>query len=94
MIAKFTLIACVVIIILPLTGREKKPNGEILNPRALAEVRTYCIEKSALSGSDRYIVDGFLKTESKPKHLLTKLPWKLLRVAGMTIPMRLPRSSL
>jgi hypothetical protein len=78
MIAKLTLTACMLILTLPITGLAKKPSGEIPDRRALAEVRTYCIEKSGLSDSDRYIVDGFLKTESKPKHLLTKMPWKLV----------------
>jgi len=78
MITKLTLTACMLIFTLPITGLAKKPSGEIPDRRALAEVRTYCIEKSGLSDSDRYIVDGFLKTESKPKRLLTKMPWKLV----------------
>lgn len=78
MIAKLTLTACMLIFTLPLIGLAKEFSGEIPDRRALAEVRTYCIEKSGLSDSDRYIVDGFLKTESKPKHLLTKMPWKLV----------------
>ena len=76
MIARVTLTACMLIFTLSIVGLAKKLEGEILDRRALAEVRTYCIEKSGLSDSDRYIVDGFLKTESKPKHLLTKMPWK------------------
>ncbi len=63
---------------LAITVRAKNLKGEIPDRRALAEVRTYCVQKSGLSSSDRYILDGFLKTESKPKHLLTKLPWKLV----------------
>jgi hypothetical protein len=78
MIAKLMSAACALVITLPITGWAKKPSGEISDRRALAEVRTYCIEKSGLSGSDRYIVDGFLKSESRPKHLLTKMPWKLV----------------
>jgi len=78
MIAKLMSAACALVITLPIPGWAKKPSGEISDRRALAEVRTYCIEKSGLSGSDRYIVDGFLKSESKPKHLLTKMPWKLV----------------
>jgi len=78
MIAKLTLTACMLIFTLPITGLAKKPYGEISDRRALAEVRTYCVEKSGLSDSDRYLVDGFLKNEGKPKHLLTKMPWKLV----------------
>jgi hypothetical protein len=76
MIAKLTLTACMLISTLPIAGLAKKLEGEVLDRRALAEVRTYCIEKGGLSDSDRYLVDGFLKSESKPKHLLTKMPWK------------------
>jgi hypothetical protein len=78
MIAKLTLTVSMLIFVLPIAGLAKKPYGEVPDRRALAEVRTYCIEKSGLSDSDRFMVDGFLKTESKPKHLLTKLPWKLV----------------
>ena len=76
MIAKFMLTACMLIFTLPMAGLAKKLEGEVLDRRALAEVRTYCIEKGGLSDSDRYLVDGFLKSESKPKHLLTKMPWR------------------
>lgn len=50
------------------------PNGW-----ALAAVKTYCIDKSKLSGRDRRMVDNFVISESKPKHLLAKLHWKLIK---------------
>jgi hypothetical protein len=62
---------------IPVCGKEKKPGGEVVDWAALAQVASYCIDKSQLSGSDRYLLDGFVKAESKPKHLLTKLPWKM-----------------
>jgi len=80
MFNKGALTVCLLLTASPVTGREKKPTGEILDRQALTEVRSYCIDESDLSDSDRYIVDGFLKTESKPKRLLTKMPWK--RVEG------------
>lgn len=79
--SKFTqaaLMASALIIAMPAFSRDKKTAGEIPNPRALAEVQSYCINKSELSGWDRHIVEDFVKSESKPKHLLTKLPWKLV----------------
>lgn len=63
---------------IPAISQVKKPTGEIPKPQDLAKVQTYCIDKSGLSGPDRYLIDGFVKTESKPKHLLAKLPWKLV----------------
>lgn len=73
-----TLTVCMVLIAFPIFGREKKVGGEIFDQRALTEVQSYCIEKGGLGDSDRYLVDSFLKVESKPKHLLTKMPWKLV----------------
>jgi hypothetical protein len=62
----------------PAISQVKKPTGEIPNRQELAKVQTYCVNKSGLSNTDRYLIDGFVKTESKPKGLLTKLPWKLV----------------
>ena len=86
MLNKGTLTVCMLLIAFPITAREKKLNGEILDRRALTEVRSYCIEEGGLSDSDRYIVYGFLKAESKPKHLLTKMPWKLVEGCGTGSP--------
>ncbi len=86
MLNKGTLTVCMFLIAFPITGREKKPGGEVLDRRALTEVSSYCIEEGGLSGSDRYLVDGFLKAESKPKHLLTKMPWKRVEGCGSGSP--------
>ncbi len=61
-----------------LTAKDKTPAGEIRNPQALAKIRSFCVDTGGLSDFDRRIVKDFLKAESKPKHLLTKLPWKLV----------------
>jgi len=61
-----------------LLASDKPPAGEIENPRALAVVGSYCVDTTDLSGFDRHLVKDFLKAESKPKHLLSKLPWKLV----------------
>jgi hypothetical protein len=82
MLNKGTLTVCMLLIAFPITGREKKIEGEVFDQQALTEVGSYCVEEGGLSDSDRYLVDGFLKTESKPKHLLTKLPWKLVEGCG------------
>jgi hypothetical protein len=86
MLNKGTLTVCMLLIAFPITGGEKTPKGEVFDRRALTEVRSYCVEEGGLSDSDRYLVDGFLKTESKPKHLLTKLPWKLVEGCGTGSP--------
>ena len=61
-----------------LTASDKPPTGQITNPQALAQVRSFCVDTEALSKFDRHLVKDFLKAESKPKHLLAKLPWKLV----------------
>lgn len=86
MVNKGTLTVCMLLIAFPITGREKEPKGEVFDRQALTEVRSYCVEEGGLSDSDRYLVDGFLKAESKPKHLLTKMPWKLVEGCGAGSP--------
>jgi hypothetical protein len=86
MLNKGTLTVCMLLIAFPITGAVKKPKGEVFDRQALTEVRSYCVEEGGLSDSDRYLVDGFLKAESKPKHLLTKLSWKLVEGCGTGSP--------
>lgn len=62
---------------LPLAAKEKKPAGEIPDRAAFAKIQSYCIDSSRLNDAEAYTVRGFIESESKPKHLLTKLPWKL-----------------
>jgi hypothetical protein len=61
-----------------LTASDKPPTGEITNPQALAKVRSFCVDTEGLNDFDRHLLKDFLKAESKPKHLLAKLPWKLV----------------
>jgi hypothetical protein len=39
-----------------------------------------------MPGDAAYSVEGFVETESKPKKLLTKLPWKLLHDCRESVP--------
>ncbi len=52
--------------------------GQIVDPPALAHVRSYCVDTQDLSGFDRNLVKDFLKAQGKRKHLLTKFRWKLV----------------
>jgi hypothetical protein len=58
-------------------GKQKKPAGQILDPAAFARVRSYCVDASDLPENEAYEVNGFVKDQSKPGQLLTKIPWKL-----------------
>lgn len=65
-------------VLLPLAANAgKKPMGRIPNVAAFNRVRSYCIDTSGLSGPEAYDVNAFVQLASKPKGLLTKLPWKL-----------------
>jgi len=70
--------ALFLLVLLPLAASGgKKPMGRIPDVAAFNGVRTYCIDTSQLSGSEAYDVKAFVHVESKPKGLLTKLPWRL-----------------
>jgi hypothetical protein len=58
-------------------GKQKKPAGQILDPTAFARVSSYCVDASDLPENEAYEVNGFVKVQSKPGGLLTKIPWKL-----------------
>jgi hypothetical protein len=62
---------------LPLLAKGKKPSGDVLDPRSFANIRSYCVDTRDLADNERYQVEGFVDQESKPKKLLTQLPWKL-----------------
>lgn len=70
------LLACIVA--LPQLAQAKKPYGKVLDEQAFESVRAYCFDTAELSDQDAYLGRGFAKQEDKPKHLLAKLPWKLL----------------
>jgi len=56
----------------------KKPTGKITDPAAFAMIRTYCVDASDLPDYEAVDVEGLVKAESKPKRLLTKVPWTLV----------------
>lgn len=63
---------------LPLCAREKKPTGDIPNLNTFGKVRSYCVDTSDLPGWEALDVRNLIETESKPKGLLSKLPWRLV----------------
>ena len=58
---------------LPLAAKDKKSSGEIPDRAAFVKIRTYCVDSEDHTSEVR----AFIERESKPKKLLTKLPWKL-----------------
>ena len=73
---------------LPAAARAKLA-GKVVDAATFGKVRTYCIDTSNLKGPlnatapddvpqpEAFHVNQFIKTESEPKGLLSKLPWKL-----------------
>ncbi len=64
---------------LPLGAKEKAPMGDIPEPAAFAAITTYCIDAHDLPGYEANDVNMFVSRKSKPRKLLSKLPWKFLR---------------
>jgi hypothetical protein len=75
---KVKLLLLLVAIAQPASARSKKPVGEVSDSQGFAAVRSSCVDTQGLPEYQLYEVEGFLKEESKPKRLLTKLPWKLI----------------
>jgi hypothetical protein len=67
---------------------QKKPSGEVINAEAFGKVRSYCIDTSKLAhnAAEAYDAHMFIKAQSGPKELLSKLPWKFFSDCRETHP--------
>jgi len=82
----FVILACAAA---PTAARRPKLAGKVLDAASLSNVKTYCVDTSNLKGPlnatvpgdvpqpETFDVNEFIGTESEPKGLLSKLPWKL-----------------
>jgi hypothetical protein len=50
--------------------------GEVFDPEALKQTKTYCVDLSHMEGSQADSTKEFLAKESQPKKLLSRLPWE------------------
>lgn len=68
----------IIVLLLPAVSfaQDKKLQGYIMNAVAFGKVRTYCIDTHNLPPDQADVVDRFVSEESKPKGLLTRLPWR------------------
>jgi hypothetical protein len=57
----------------------KKPAGKIPDLAAFSQIHSYCVDSSGLAGDEALDLTNFVNAESKPKKLLSKLPWTLVR---------------
>jgi len=60
----------------PLLAKEKKPIGDVLERDIFLGTRTYCVDTRGLSSGEASDVRRFLDVESRPKKLLSKIPWQ------------------
>lgn len=59
-------------------AQSKKLQGYIMNAGAFGKVRTYCVDTHNLPPDQADVVERFVTDESKPRGLLTRLPWRRL----------------
>ena len=64
--------------LLAVAAAAKKPSGKISDLAAFSRIHSYCVDSSSLPGDEALDLNGFMSGESKPKKLLSKLPWTLL----------------
>jgi hypothetical protein len=61
--------------LLAVAAAAKKPSGKISDLAAFSRIHSYCVDSSSLPGDEALDLNGFMSGESKPKKLLSKLPW-------------------
>ena len=59
----------------PLFAQNKKFVGFVLNAAAFRKIQFYCVDTHNLPDDQVKVIDHFVVQESKPRGLLTKLPW-------------------
>jgi hypothetical protein len=59
----------------PLFAQNKKLEGYVLDAAAFRKIQSYCVDTHNLPPDQAKVIDHFVLQESKPKGLLTKLPW-------------------
>jgi hypothetical protein len=47
----------------------------VLDAAAFRKIQSYCVDTHNLPPDDAKVIDHFVSQESKPRGLLTKLPW-------------------
>jgi hypothetical protein len=76
----------------PLFAQDSKFEGFVMNAAAFQKIRSFCIDTHNLPDDQVKVIDRFVLQESKPKGLLTKLPWHRLATcqdAGLDAVVRL-----
>jgi hypothetical protein len=59
----------------PLFAQNKKLEGYVLDAEAFRKIQSYCVDTHNLPPDQVKVIDHFVLQESKPKGVLSKLPW-------------------
>jgi hypothetical protein len=59
------------------SAQEKKACGELFDREAVRWVRTACVDTSYLAEGEALEIKQFVAKESRPGHLLRRMPWEL-----------------
>lgn len=59
----------------PLFTQNNKFEGYVMDAAAFGKIQSYCVDTHNLPPDQVKVIDQFVLQESKPKGLLTKLPW-------------------
>jgi hypothetical protein len=59
----------------PQFAQNKKLEGYVMNAAAFRKIQSYCVDTHNLPPDQVKVIDHFVMQESKPKGLLSKLPW-------------------
>jgi hypothetical protein len=62
----------------PLFAQNNKFDGFVMNAPAFRKIQSFCVDTHNLPDDQVKVVEHFVEQESKPKGLLTKLPWHRL----------------
>ena len=65
------------VLLLAAVAAAKKPAGKISDLAAFSQIHSYCVDSEDMPGDEALDLKNFVTAESKPKKLLSKLPWTL-----------------
>ena len=65
------------VLLLAAVAAAKKPAGKISDLAAFSQIHSYCVDSEDMPGDEALDLRNFVRAESKPKKLLSKLSWTL-----------------
>jgi hypothetical protein len=68
---------CIIVLLsgLQVFAKEKRFQGSVIDAAAFKKINSYCVDTHNVPSRQVKVIDQFVSEESKPKGLLTRLPW-------------------